>query len=91
MNEEIEYGGIWDDAQEALRWRPVLPLVKAVREAKETPEKLTAIRNVAAFVVRNLTGKYPYTSPAFVAFALVVDLTHTDPRVRAEVERLLPR
>lgn len=89
MSESVE--GVWDDVQEAIRWKPVLPLLRATREAKATPEKMAAIRDLAAFVLRQLTDKDPYTSPAFTTFALVVELTKTDDRVRATIERILPR
>ena len=81
---------LWDDVQEGLKWKPVLPLLKAAREAKGTPAKLVAIQNVAAFALRTLTGKDPYHGPAFLAFALVVDLAQTDPRVAETISRLLP-
>lgn len=81
---------LWDDIQEGIKWKPILPLLKAAREAPAGPAKLVAVRDVAAFVLRTLSGKDPYQGPAFMAFALVVDLAQTDPRVAKMIERLLP-
>ena len=81
---------LWDDIQEGIKWKPILPLLKAAQEARGTPAKLVAIRDVAAFALRTLTGKDPYHGPAFVTFALLVDLAQTDPRVAATVGRLFP-
>jgi hypothetical protein len=84
-------GGLWDDIEEAIHWKPILPLLKRAREAHDDAARLTAIRDVAAFAVRTLTNGDPYTSPAFATFALVVELAQTDPRVLASVTRLMPR
>ena len=81
---------LWDDAQEAYRWRPLMPLLKKARETPPSPEKLAASRDAAAFVLRTLTGRDPYKMPGFATFALVVELAQTDPRVQATVERLFP-
>jgi len=82
-------GSIIDDVLEAARWKPLMPMLKRAREATDTVEKLKASRDAAAFILRQLTGADPYTLPAFVTFALAVDLSQTDPRVRATIERLI--
>jgi hypothetical protein len=88
MNRDTE--SLWDDIQEGIKWKPILPLLKAAREAPDGPAKLVAIRDVAAFVLRTLTGKDPYHGPAFATFALVVELAQTDPRVAKSIARMLP-
>ena len=84
------YGGLWDDVQEGLKWKPLLPLLKIARETKGTAARLAAWQAVAALAIRTGTGKDPYSLPGFVTFALVVELAHTDPRVLATIERVLP-
>ena len=79
-----------DDFQEAVKWKPVLPLLKKARETTDTAAKLIAIRDVAAFVLKTLTNKDPYQGPAFVTFALVIDLAQTDKRILDTIKRLLP-
>ena len=88
MTHETE--SLWDDLKEAATWKPILPLLKAAREAPDGPAKLAAIRDAAAFALRTLTGKDPYHGPAFATFALVVELAQTDPRVAKTIARLLP-
>jgi len=83
-----EYGGLWDDIREANHWRPVLPLLARVRETNG-PDRAEAIRDVAAFVLRNLSID-PWGSRAFRLFSLVVDLSRTDERVAAAIDDLLP-
>ena len=85
-----EYGGLWDDAQEAYRWKGILPLLKIARETRGTAARLAAWQAVAAFAIRTGTGKDPYSIPAFVTAALVIELAHTDPRVLATIDRVLP-
>lgn len=82
------YGGFIDEAQEAIRWRPILNLLREAREAPPGVAKLAAIRNVAEFALRTLGPHDPQTLPAFRVFSLVVELAQTDPRVSALVESL---
>lgn len=89
MNDPIE--GVIDDLEEAMRWRGILPHLKAAREAKDDAARLVALRDAAAFALKTLTGSDPYTSPAMATFALIVELAQSDPRVLASVTRLMPR
>lgn len=82
------YGGFIDEAQEALKWRPILALLRDAREAPAGVAKLVAIRNAAEFALRTLGPHDPQTLPAFRVFTLVVELAQTDPRVAALVESL---
>lgn len=83
---------VWDDLQEALRWKPLLPLLKQAREADSPRAKLRAIREAAAFILRQLwEGRDPYSSPAFSTFSLLVAKAEEDPQVMVAVERLLPQ
>jgi hypothetical protein len=84
-----EIGGLWDDATEAIKWRPILGLLKVAREARGTADRLVAWQAVAAFAIRTGMGKEPSTLPAFAAFALLVEIAHADPRVLASIERVL--
>ena len=79
-----------DDFTEAVKWKPILPLLKKARETTDTAAKMIAIRDVAAFVLKTLTNKDPYQGPAFVTFALAVDLAQTDKRILDTIKRLLP-
>ena len=83
-------GSLWDDIQEGVKWKPILPLMKSAREARGTAARLAAWQAVAAFVIRTGTGQDPYKLPAFMAFALVAELARTDPRVVEVIERIIP-
>jgi hypothetical protein len=85
-----EYGGLWDDVQEGLKWKPILPLLKIARETKGTAARLAAWQAVAAFAIRTGLKKDPYSLQAFTTFALLVELAHTDKRVLTVIERVLP-
>lgn len=92
MRPPPEEGAVIDDLAEALRWRPILPLLKQAREEEEPGRKLRAIREAAAFILRQIwPGHDPYSSPAFSTFALLVAKAEEDPQVMAAVARLLPR
>jgi hypothetical protein len=88
MSDKAE--GWVDDFTEAVKWKPILPLLKKARETTDTAAKLVAIRDVAAFVLKTLTNKDPYHGSAFVTFALLVDIAQTDKRVLDTIKRLLP-
>ena len=89
MSEPV--GGIIDDVHEALRWKPLMPLLKRAREATGTVEKLKATRDAAAFILRQLTGADPYTLRGFALFAMAVEYAESDPRVRAVIEQAILR
>jgi len=83
-------GSLWDDIQEGMKWKPILPLLTAAREARGSAARLAAWQAVAAFAIRTGTGKDPYSMPGFTTFALVVELARTDPRVLATIDRIFP-
>jgi hypothetical protein len=85
-----EIGGLWDDATEALKWRPILPLVAAARQEHDPARKLNALLKVAEFAMRELNIS-AQKSIAFEVAALVADLAESDRRVAALVERIIPR
>jgi hypothetical protein len=85
-----EIGGLWDDAAEALKWRPILPLLAAARLERDTARKLNAILKVAEFAMRTLDIN-ANKSIAFEVAATVADLAENDRRVAALIERIIPR
>jgi hypothetical protein len=85
-----EIGGLWDDATEALKWRPILPLVAAARQELDPARKLNALLKVAEFAMRELNIS-TQKSIAFEVAAVVADLAENDRRVAALVERIIPR
>lgn len=84
MSREAE--SLWTDVEEALKWKPILPLLRAAREAQDIVSKMEAIERVAAFVIRTMFQADPYQHRAFMLYCLVSDLVRKDPRVRAVVE-----
>jgi hypothetical protein len=86
---ELSTGWI-DDFQEAVKWKPILPLLRKARETTDPADKLVAIREVAAFFLKTMYNKDPYQGPAFITFALLVELAQTDKRVLDTIKRLLP-
>ena len=51
--------------------------------------KFAAVRDAVVFFCKNV-GIDPWQSKVFVSFAVLVDLSTTDPRVLAMLEELLP-
>lgn len=89
MNTDSEqHEGVWDTAMEAKRWHPVLGLLKKTREA-EGPEKHLALRDLVSFTMKNL-GYDPWGSKAFLALALAVESSQTDPRWESLLRIILP-
>ena len=91
MNDN-DIGWLPDDIREALLWRPIVPLLKKARDTHDVAAKLVAVRNVVACFTRIVTNQKtdPYSSPGFMAFALLVDLAQADKRVLDTIKRLLP-
>lgn len=84
-----DFGGLFDNVREARVWKPILPLLRATREAGSVPAKLAAIRAVAAFFLQTSYQADPNRIPAFRVFALFVELAQTDERVRRLAEEML--
>ena len=84
-----EYGGIWDDVQTALKWKPILPLVKALEDAQGTVGKAEAARDLGAFAIKNALNTDPYRHRFFLVFCKFVELIKSDPEWRAIVEDIL--
>lgn len=80
---------VWDDISEAVKWKPILPLLKAARDAAPGPAKLAAIRDVVEFFLHTTTGAEPKAMPGFQAFNLFVEVSQSDPRVGQAVSRLM--
>lgn len=78
-----------DDIEEAIKWRPLMPLLRAAREEKDTAAKMEAIERAAAFVVRTLFQTDPYRHRVFMVYSLVADLARKDPRVRSVIEDMV--
>lgn len=84
-----EYGGIWDDVQTALKWKPILPLVKALEDAQGTVAKAEAARELSAFAIKNALNTDPYKHRAFLIYCKFVELIKEDPQWLAIVEGIL--
>ena len=87
-SDKADMESIIDDVQEALRWKQILPLLKATREASG-PAKFAAIRDAVVFGCKNV-GFDLWQSKAFLAFAVMVELSAKDPRILSMLEDLLP-
>lgn len=83
-----EFGGIIDDVQTALRWKPILPLLQNLESQKDTVKRLEAIRDVAHFAIKTAFKVDPYSRRGFLILALLCDLAKTDGRVRGVIEDL---
>lgn len=86
---EDKVEGWLDDIEEAIKWRPLLPLLRAAREEKDTVAKMQAIERAAAFVVRTMFQTDPYQHRIFAVYSLIADLARKDPRVRTVIEDLV--
>jgi hypothetical protein len=84
-----EYGGIWDDVQTALKWKPILPLVKALEDAQGTVAKAEAARELGAFAIKNALNTDPFRNRAFLIYCKSVELIKEDPQWLAIVEGIL--
>lgn len=84
-----EYGNLWDDVQTALKWKPILPLVKALEDAQGTVDKAEAARELGAFAIKNALNTDPYKHRVFLIYCKFVELIRSDPEWRAIVEDIL--
>lgn len=84
-----EYGNLWDDVQTALKWKPILPLVKALEDAQGTVAKAEAARELSAFAIKNALNTDPYKHRVFLVYCKFVELIRQDPAWLAIVEGAL--
>lgn len=89
MNDVTEVGGVWDDVSTALKWKPILPLLKSMEEANGTVAKAEAIRDLAAFAIKTGLKTDPYNHRAFLVYAKFVDLMKKDHQWQLIVEGIL--
>jgi len=84
-----EIGGIWDDVQEALKWKPILPLLKKLENSRGTIDKAEAIRELAAFAIKTGLNTDPYNHRAFLIYAKFIDLMKKDHQWQLIIEGIL--
>lgn len=78
LSEPESYGGIWDDIQTAKKWRPILPMLDALENAKGSVERLQAIHEVLAFCIKIGLKEDPYSKRSFLVFGKFIELIDTD-------------
>lgn len=83
-----EYGGIIDDAKTLLEWRPILPLLKAWQDARDTTTKLRAAVKVLQFVA-DVTDAGQKSQAALRAADRLVSAMAVDAGLRDAIEELL--
>lgn len=86
LSEPESYGGIWDDIATARKWRPILPMLDALEQAKGSVEKLQAIHEIAAFAIKAGLNEDPYANRSFLIFGKFIELLDTDDEWRAIFE-----
>lgn len=86
---DAEYGNLWDDVQTALKWKPILPLVKALEDADGTIQKAEAAEKLAAFAIKTALNTHPYKHRSFLIYCKLVELIKRDPEWLAIVEGIL--
>jgi len=83
-----QYGGIIDDARTLLEWKPILPLLKAWKDANDPTVKLRAAVQVARFVA-DVTDAGPKAAAAIRVADRIVGTMAVDPTLRSAIEELL--
>lgn len=91
MTDEAEpegYEGIWDDVQTALKWKPVLPLLQKLEAAKSVPDRISAVRHLAEFIIRTGFDTNPYNVFAYLMLVKVENTVRQDDEWQAIIKRL---
>ena len=83
-----QFGGIVDDVQTLLEWRPILPLLKAWKDANDPTAKARAAVRVAQFIA-DVTDAGPKARAALRAADRVVGAMAVDPVLREAIEGLI--
>jgi hypothetical protein len=81
--------GLWDDLKEALKWKPILPLLQNLEKSQETPDKLLAIRDIAAFAIKTGLNTEPYQHRLFIVYCKFCELVQQDKQWRQILEDAL--
>lgn len=87
--ESDSYGGVWDDIQTALKWKPILPLLQNLETSGGLVGKAEAIKEVAAFAVRVGLKEDPYRHRVFLIYCKFIELLRRDEQWRRIVEDIL--
>ena len=85
----MDFGGMWDDLQTAMKWRPILPLLQTLENSKGTVAKAYAIRNIVAFILKTGLNRMPAEAPLFAVFDKAVRTLAADPEWQTIVANLI--
>ena len=81
--------GLWDDLKEALKWKPILPLLQNLEKATGVPEKMLAIRDISAFAIKVGLNTEPHQHRLFIIYAKFCELVQQDKQWRQILEDAL--
>ena len=86
LSEPESYGGIWSDIKTAQKWRPILPMLDALEEAKGSVERLQAVHEILAFCIKTGLKEDPYSKRSFLVFGKFIELLDNDDEWRSIFE-----
>lgn len=84
-----EFGGIIDDVQTALEWKPILPLLAALKASNTIPEKLDAVIPIIQFVCVHGLRHDPRMDRWFLIVRKACETIKADPQWQAVLKGML--
>lgn len=79
MTDDIEKQGIIREATIALKWRPILSLIKEYEDAPDTIQKAESARKIYAFIVATALEQNPEHNRLYRLFSKLLEFVKSDP------------
>jgi len=86
---ELEKYGLISNTSTAMRWLPILPLLKALEDSKNIEDKSLAIKHISAFVIKTGFNSEPDENKYYRLYNKITELINTDIEFRNIIEELL--
>ena len=86
---ELEKYGLLTNTSTAIRWLPVLPLLKALEDSKSIEDKSLAIKHLVAFLIKTGLNAEPDKNKFYKLYGKIADLIRTDQEFRNIIEELI--
>jgi len=88
-SDDIDKFGLLSNASVAVKWLPILPLLKNLESVNGTADKALAIQKIAEFCIKTGLNVEPDQNKIFRFFEKTVSLLNNDPEYCKIVEELI--
>lgn len=79
MTDDIERQGLIREAAIALKWRPILSLIKQYEDASDTIQKAESAKKIFAFIIVTAFEQNPEHNKLYRLLSKILEFAKSDP------------